>query len=366
MVKILVSNATIMTFSIKEKMLINEGFVFSDAGKVVVVGSGDPPEELKYPELLLTGKERLVIPGLSSAFTNLSHYLLRYRENLRDLSSDIEYLRKITRIDMYFLAAMAFAELISRGVTTALVIDVYLDEAARAAHDLSFNVVLAPPFNCGLEEFAPEAELRLLLSRWHEKVEGIKAGIAVCSEVSEKIISLAKEYKLRIFQVGGSVSDYEGVEVVFVNPTKGSGSNVIRWGPQLSEWKPEEGLGVGVRPSYDMKDVVREVSYKTSKHPIDVLYSAIVRNPILIGFNDVGPLERNMKTNLLMLDASEPPGWPLPKNLSEITKAVVEGNLRVETVILDDEILVDSGETMTIGNDLINKAKKRLANLIRE
>ncbi|MFN3267752.1 MAG: hypothetical protein ACK416_00670 [Zestosphaera sp.] len=366
MVKVLVSNATIMTFSMKEKMLINEGFVFSDSGKVVVVGSGDPPEELKYPELLLTGKERLVMPGFSSAFTNLSHYLLRYKEDLLDLSSDIEYLKKITRIDMYFLAAMAFAELISRGVTTALVVDVYLDEVARAAHDLSFNVVLAPPLNCGLEEFAPEAELRLLLSRWHEKVEGIKAGIAVCNEVSEKIISLAKEYRLRIFQVGGTVSDYEGVEVVFVNPSKGSGSNVIRWGPQLSEWKPEEGLGVGVRPSYDMRDVVREVSYKTSKHPIDALYSAIVRNPVLIGFNDVGPLERNLKTNLLMLDVSEPPGWPLPKNLSEIIKAVVEGNLEIETVILDDEILVDGGETLTIGNDLINKAKKRLANLVRE
>jgi len=366
LVKVLVSNATIMTFSMKEKMLVDEGFVFSDNGRVVVIGSGEPPEELRYPELILTGKERLVMPGFSSAFTNLSSYLLRYREDSLDLSSNIEYLKKITRVDMYFLAAMAFAELISRGVTTALVVDIYLDEVARAAHDLSFNVILAPPLNCGLEEFAPETELRLLLSRWHEKVEGIKAGIAVCNEVSEKVISLAREHKLRVFQVGGSVSNYEGIDVVFVNPSRGFGSKVIRWGTQLSEWRPEEGLGVGVRPSYDMRDVVREVSYKTSKHPIDVLYSAIVRNPVLIGFNDVGPLERNLKTNLLMLNASEPPGWPLPKNLNEIIKAVVEGNLRVETVILDDEILVDGGETMTIGSDLINKAKKRLASLIRE
>ncbi|MGC8975910.1 MAG: amidohydrolase family protein, partial [Thermoprotei archaeon] len=194
MVKVLVSNATIMTFSMKEKMLIDEGFVFSDNGRVVVIGSGEPPEELRYPELILTGKERLVMPGFSSAFTNLSSYLLRYREDSLDLSSNIEYLKKITRVDMYFLAAMAFAELISRGVTTALVVDIYLDEVARAAHDLSFNVILAPPLNCGLEEFAPETELRLLLSRWHEKVEGIKAGIAVCNEVSEKVISLAREH----------------------------------------------------------------------------------------------------------------------------------------------------------------------------
>lgn len=346
-------------------MLINEGFVFSDNGKVVVVGSGEPPEELRYPELLLTGKERLVMPGLSSAFTNISLYLLRYKEDLLDLSSNLEYLKKISRVDMYFLAAMALAELISRGVTTALVVDIYLDEVARAAHDLSFSVVLAPPFNCGLDEFAPEAELRLLLSRWHEKVEGIRAGIAVCNEVSEKIISLAREHKLKIFQIGGSVSDYGESEIIFVNPSKGSGSNVIRWGSQLSNWRPEEGLGIGVRPSYDMRDVVRETTYKTSKHPIDVLYSAIVRNPVLIGFNDVGPLERNLKTNMLVLNASEPPGWPLPKNLNELTRAVIEGNLRVETVILDDEILVDGGETMTIGSDLINKAKKRLANLIQ-
>lgn len=366
MVKVLVSNATIMTFSMREKMLIDEGFVFSDNGRIAVIGSGEPPEELRYPELLLTGKERLIMPGFSSAFTNLSLYLLRYKEDVPDLSSNIEYLRKISRVDMYFLAAMAFAEMISRGVTTALVVDIYLDEVARAAHDLSFNVVLAPPINCGLEEFAPETELRLLLSRWHEKVEGIRAGIAACNEVDQKILSLAREHKLRIFQLGGSVSEYEGVEVVFVNPSKGSGSNVIRWGPQLSVWRPEEGLGVGVRPSYDMRDVVRETSHKTFKHPIDALYSAIVRNPILIGFSDIGPLEKNLKTNLLMLNASEPPGWPLPKNLGGVTKAVVEGNLRIETVILDDEILVDGGETMTIGSDLINKAKKRLANLVKE
>ncbi|MEM2005938.1 MAG: hypothetical protein QW705_02530 [Zestosphaera sp.] len=366
MVKILINGASILTFSIKEKTLIDEGFIFSDEGRVVAVGEGEPPEELRYPELLIAGRERLVMPGFSTAFTSLSLYPLRYRRYVADLSAGLDYLRKLTRTDMYFLASMGLAELISRGVTSALVVDVYLDEVARAAHDLGFSTVLAPPLNCGLDEFTPDNELKLLLNRWHGKVEGVSAGVAVCYELSEKALTLAREYGLRVFVIGGEIEDHQvkGVEVIYVNPVRGSGERVIRWGDQLDRWQPGEGLGVGVRPSYSMVDVVREVVHRTSKHPLDVLYAATVRNPLLMGLTSVGPLEEGVKTNLVMLDASEPPGWPLPRSLDEVTRAVTEGNLKVETVILDDEILVDGGETLTVGSDVITKAKKRLMSIL--
>lgn len=366
MVKILVNGASILTFSIKEKALIGSGFVFSSDGRITAVSEGEPPEELRYPELLITGKERLVMPGFSTAYTNLSLYPLRYGRNLTDLSVGLDYLRKLARTDMYFLASMGLAELISRGVTSALVVDIYLDEVARAVSDLGFSAVLAPPLNCGLDEFAPDNELKLLLNRWHGKVEGVSAGVAVCGELSEKALALAKEHGLKVFVIGGEVEEHspEGVEVLYINPARGSGERVIRWGDQLSRWQPGEGLGIGVRPSYSMIDVVREVVHRTSKHPLDVLYAATVRNPSLIGLSGIGPIEQGLKTNLVMLDASEPPGWPLPRNLDEVSRAVTEGNLEVETVILNDEILVDSGETLTVGSDIITKAKKRLTSVL--
>lgn len=360
----MINNALVLTFSMKEKTLISEGFVFSDKGRVVSVDEGEPPEEFRYPELLVTGRERLIIPGFNSAFTNLSLYPLRYGKDLQDLSAHLNYLRRLTRTDMYFLATMGLMELISRGVTTALIIDIYLDEVARAVHDLGLSAVLAPPLNCGLEEFTPENELRLLLNRWHGKVEGVSAGIAVCGELSEDVRALARDYGLKVFVVGGDAEDVTDLDVIHINPSSGSSNKVIRWGPQLGRWQPGEGLGIGVRPSYSMVDVVREVSYRTSRHPLDALYAATVRNPLLIGLRDVGPLERGLRTNLVMMNASEPPGWPPPRNLDEIARAVTEGNLEVETVILDDEILVDGGETLTVGSDIILKAKKRLANIL--
>jgi len=366
LVKILINNASILTFSTEEKLLIKEGYIFSSEGRVNGVGEGEPPEEFSYPELLISGKDRLVLPAFSSAYTVASLYPLRYVVKDPDLSKNLDYLRKLSRTDMYFLAAMTMIEMISKGITNALFIDIYLDEVARAAHDSGFNVVLAPPINCGLEEFEPENEFKMLINRWHEKVDEVRVALATCGKPTDEVLETAKAYGLKLFVLNAPYVDSSEPNVVYINPTNGSGNNVIRWGSQLSMWKPNEGLGIGVRPSYSMIDVSREVVYKTGKHPIDVIYAATARNPSILGFKSLGPIENNYITNILMFNTSEPPGWPLPTEINSLTKAIVEGELRVETLIINDEILLDNAETLTLGLEVISKAKKRLSPIIQE
>lgn len=366
MVKILINNASILTFSSAKKLLIKEGYIFSNEGRIYAVGDGEPPEEFSYPELLINGKDKLVLPAFSSAYTIASLYPLRYVIKDLDLSKNLDYLKKLSRTDMYFLAAMTIIEMISKGITNALFIDIYLDEVARVAHDSGFNVVLAPPINCGLEEFEPENELKLLINRWHEKVDEVKVALATCGKPTEEVLEIVRTYGLKLFVLNAPYVDVEDPNVVYINPMNGSGSNVIRWGPQLSMWQPNEGLGIGVRPSYSMIDVSREVVYKTGRHPIDIIYAITTRNPNILGFKSLGPIEDNYKTNLLMFNTSEPPGWPLPTEINSLTKAIVEGELRIETLIIDDEILLDNAETLTLGREVISKAKKRLSSIIQE
>ncbi|MCD6428160.1 MAG: amidohydrolase family protein [Desulfurococcales archaeon] len=154
--------------------------------------------------------------------------------------------------------------------------------------------------------------------------------------------------------------------VVCINPAEGGGAGVIRFGDDLSRWSPDEGLGIGVRSSYSMLDVVREVTWRTGKHPLDVLVASTLINASLIGFDNLGAIDVGSRANIVMFNMSEPPGWPIPSNINSIVKAVVEGDLRVESLIVNDDIVVDAGETLNVGADLIKKAVGRLEPVIKK
>ncbi len=338
-------------------------------GKIKAVGEGEPPEELRYPELLLNGRGRLLAPGMSGGLIFITPYPFRYGklsevpwEGIKD------FLESITRTDIYYLAGMVFTDMLLRGVTSVLVSDIYLDNVARAAVDSGIYVTLAPPFNCGLRDFSPENELRLLLSRWHGKVDNVRAAVFVCGSPSEEVVDIARQNSLSlyVFNPPEPVSA-EDVNVVYINPhfqpVKGS---AITSSSQISEWVPEYGLGLGVRPSMSTADLLKEVSQFTKSHPLDALHSAVEITPSLIGYGNLSPLDVGVTANVVMFNTAEPPGWPPPTGLEEAVKAVVQGDLRVESVILGENVVVDGGESLLIGYDFIRKARDRLEPLIEE
>lgn len=363
MVKILVTNAKILTMSEKHELLIDRGFIYLRDGRVEAVGKGEPPEELRYPELLISGEGRLVTPGLSSAITAVSLYPLRYRVNDLAWNDLSDYMSMLTRTDLYYLAALSFMELVSRGVTSALVADVFLDNVARAANDVGIYVTLAVPYECGIKDFEPESEVKLLLSRWHERVEGVKAAVLYCGDPPSRFVNEMASLGLRVYALKPRTARSD---VISVNPVEGGGRNVIRYGRDVVRWSPEEGLGIGVRPSYSMVDVVKEVTWRLKVHPLDVIAAASTLNTKLLGFSNMGSLDVSSKANIVMFNTSEPPGWPAPSSLEPLVRAIVEGDLRVETVIVNDDVLVDGGETLTVGTDIVRRAVRRLGDLIKK
>ena len=365
--KVLVTNATLLTLSLTQKPVISEGYVYVSNGVIHAVGEGEPPEELRYPELLLRGEERVIAPGLSSAFTVVTPYIFRFSFREIRMVDWIEYFRELSRMDTYYIAGMAFIEMVMRGITSALVTDVYLDNVARAAKDVGIYVTLAPPFNCGLDEFSPDNELRLLLDRWHGRVANVKAGILTCGTPSEKLLSISREHSIPIYVLEGSegLEGFKGVKLIPINAGT-SGMKSIAYGEGIKNWSEESGLGLGVTPSYSMLEVIRKVPLLTGKHSIDALNAAVNINPKLLGYERIGSIDVGNTANLVLFNTSEPPGWPAPNKLGQLINAVVEGGLRIESVILGDNVLVDSGESITLGYDFIVKARKRIEPLIKK
>ena len=121
MVKVLISNATILTMSTRKDLVIGKGYIFINNGVIESIGEGKPPPEYQYPELLINGEGRIVCPGFSSAFTSVTLYPLRYRVKDVNWGEVLDYISVLSRTDVYYIAALSFMEMISRGVTTASV-----------------------------------------------------------------------------------------------------------------------------------------------------------------------------------------------------------------------------------------------------
>jgi len=367
MVSILINGATILTLSVIHDPVIEKGYIYVKNGKIMEVGKGEPPEDLKYPELLINGTGRIVMPGLSTAFTSITLYPFRYRVTDVNWRYIKEFLTTLTRTDVYYLAAMAFMEMMSRGVTSALVSDIYLDNVARAAHDAGIYVTLAPPLNAGLEDFNPENEVRLLMSRWHRKVSEVRAALLTYEELTEEFTNLLDKYRLRGYVLKAKRVMSELSNIVYINPrcSVSDTLDVIRYGDGISHWVNGEGLGIGVSPAYSMINVVRDTSLRTGVNEIDVLHAAVVVNNKLIG-HSLGSIDVGATANIIMLDTSSPPGWPPPKRINDIVRAIIHGDLRVETVIVGDNILVDAGEPLTLGSDVVMKARSRFDDKVGE
>jgi len=367
LVRILITNATILTMSYRHDLVISKGYVYLRNGVIEGVGEGDPPDEFQYPELLINGEGRLVAPGLVSGITTVTLYPFRYVIKEIDWRSLSDFITVLTRTDVYYLAALTFMELMRRGVTVALITDIFLENVARAANDLGMYVTLAVPFGCGIKDFDPEHELKLLMSRWEGKFSNIKVAALYCGDPTEEWVGLVKELGVRAYVLNASrrVGGLEGVTYINPNFEVSSNDPVIRYGPQLKLWRPNEGLGIGVSPSYSMSSVMKDASLLTGVNEIDVLAATTVINSKLVGFEGLGSLDAGSTANIVMYDTSEPPGWPVITDLRYLARAVVMGDLDVETVIVGDDILVDNKETLTIGYELVRKALRRLRPILK-
>lgn len=369
MVKILITNATIVTFSKKHDLVINNGYIFINDGIIKAVGSGEIPEELQYPELLISGRGRLVIPGFSSGYTKVTTYPLRYLLTSLTKEKIYGYLSTLSRIDVYYSAILAFTDLLYKGITSLMVSDIYLDDIARAANDVGIPVVLASPINMDLHGYDPYHELKLIMQRWHGRVENIFGAVSIYGNLNEGI-SLDEFHGSKIFVIGAdNLESLKGLNsdvVIAVDPLKEPPKelNAIRTYNTLYMWKAFQGFGIGDSITYDIFDMLGHL-LRLGHNSLDLLFSATSVTSSIIGLNTMNCIEEGKKANIVIYNFTEPPAWPLLPYVEAIANAIVGGRLRVESVIVGDNILVDGGEILSVGVDLIKKATVRLEDMVK-
>ncbi|MEM0454156.1 MAG: hypothetical protein QXO98_05835 [Sulfolobales archaeon] len=370
MVKVLITNATIVTLSRKHDLIINNGYVFINDGVIRAVGSGEVPEELQYPELLISGRGRVVIPGISSGYTKVSTYPIRHV--LHSLGEDkvFEYLSTLSRVDVYYSAVLAFTDLLYRGVTSMMISDIYLDDVARAANDVGVSVVLASPLNIKLRDYDPHHELKLIMQRWHNRVDNVLGAIAFYGDLRGSNSVLDEYPEGKVFVIGAddlnSLKNLGRDNVIAIDPIKESPAelNIIRTHKTLGMWKPFQGFGIGDSATYDVFDMLRVLA-RSGRNGLDLLYSAATNTASMIGLDNLSCIEEGKKANIVIYNFTEPPAWPLINSIEAVTNALIMSELKVETAIVGDNVLVDSGEVLSVGADLIKKATTRLESIIR-
>ncbi|MCS7099909.1 MAG: hypothetical protein NZ925_06180, partial [Sulfolobales archaeon] len=270
------------------------------------------------------------------------------------------------RADMYFISVLSLAELASKGVTEVLVADVYLDEVARAARDVGVNVTLAPLLNCGLDDDQQLSELKLLLGRWHGRVEGVKVGIAVCRELGGNYLAIARESGIPVFLLEPEKElqrDLKDVKAVAINPLVDIELPTIYFGRMLQKRRKFGGVGIGVRPSYSIREVLKEVLWSRSTDLLDVFLSGTRITSELIDQHESSSLREGSRSSVVVYNLSEPPGWPVPRTLNSAMRAVTEGDLPIEAVIIGDDVVVDREGILTVGYEVFKKAIKRFEDL---
>ncbi len=421
MVSILLLNPIVVTMN-GENEIIREGFVYVENGKIVDVGSVNKlPYEYKYSDLVLNLKNKVVLPGFVSYHTHLSLFPLRFMGlglTLREWEETVAwpYETTLTPEESFYASKLAIYTFIKNGVVAFADMHFNMDSVAKVAKE---SGVIANLSVAILEtgSFSYEKTLREnieLYRKWDGVDNGrINVYLGPCClrylsrEQLSEIALIAKEENIGIHvHASETLDDVRKVREIFnkrpvevlkdygllsentiiahavwvtereIDYIAKSGANVAHCPVSnnilLSGNMPlidmfsknvKVGLGTDINPSWNVMSEAR-LAY----HTINTLYGVPSRiTPYTLlkmatgnyakfkGIENHGKIAKGYDANIIVLDFAEVKGWP---NIFNIYEAILFSEASVETVIVRGEVIMDSGEVLTINANEIRKAKK--------
>ncbi len=353
MVRILIRNAAILYG--EELDVIPKGFIYLENGNIIKIGEGTPPDEYKLAELYLSLESRLVVPGTISPVTRISFYPFRYLL-LKGIITPFELSSILSVNDYYNISLMAGYELLSNGVTTVGIIDQEnIHTIARGLFEVGLRLLLL------VDPYANDVDK--IIREWDGRENRVRVYVLVESSID------ARKYseKLGNNRVVAKPSKMPGGARILIDPPGMiKPENTIITFPNIHRWAPGAGLAIGVAPQYSMFDVARRLWIKDKVSSKEALKYASMRPAEIFGLEDFSVLVEGSKSDIIVLDFSKPPSWPLIPFRDIIYDILLDLYHRVETVIINGEVVVDGGEPLNVGYDKIYKAKEKITAIVED
>ena len=203
---------------------VKETSVCVSGGKVLALG--EIPADFRA-DMVVEGKDKLLIPGLVNAHTHV--YMTMFRGCADDLSftdwlfGHIDPLEsKMTREDCYWATLLGYLEMIASGTTACLDMYVFTETALRAAEESGFRTALSRGLTGGAED--PEGGARRIrealgeMDGWKGETDRIRfflgphAPYTCGPEYLREIADLAEERKLPLhLHLSESVGEQQGI-----------------------------------------------------------------------------------------------------------------------------------------------------------
>lgn len=362
--KILIENATIVTMNTRKPIIMN-GYVYIDKGKIIAVGEGVPPPELELADYVIDGSGRVVIPGFVIGLGDILMYAFRYvvRE---DESKLREMLGVLTKDEVVGILEVTLTSLAMHGVTSIVSMVMNSEILPLIARAVSETWVRTRSVlrNVDLQDYGAFVHLAL-------------RNVTDPDAVSKEIVTFGYYTELRrdSSAIKGVLENIEGTIYLTLDrleyvPTRvlekavclncpDTVTQILTCNAVVNDfklWKAGRALvftkAKYLNPRFYLHEISRHIIEAYDRLALITTWNS--RN-LRLGMDSI---DVGKSADIVILNFREPPGGPLPADISGIVEAIADGDYVVETVIIGGEVVIDRGEPLMVGTSLFKRVAK--------
>ncbi len=348
----------------KGYLLIRDRFI-SELGEEEIL------EEEVLPDLLIRGENKLVAPGLIDVFSvpyiSALKDLAEVREiDIRELEKEI--VTKLSDTDLYYLSILGVASRIINGYTTIVAKLPRIEIGAKIVDDMNIRLIVA--LDLDYLDLNKIIDQFIRAKKWHYYREGLLRVTLFTRrrDVLERVLPHAQS-EMPIL-VGGELC-YEKLSpevikrIVLVDPSE-DGCELIDlvntiYTDRFRRFGRKIFYGTGYNKPQDLMKIFlgRGESHYMYLSKLSREAASLLNIPS-------GSLEKGFLSDLVIYDIAESPVLGVFLNEEVASRYVLGRELVIETMIIDGEFVIDGGETLYIGRDILRRARSVLKESLRE
>ncbi|MEM0044169.1 MAG: hypothetical protein QXJ51_05900 [Sulfolobales archaeon] len=349
-----------------------KGFIYVKDGIISDVGEGESPSEYKYPDILINGENRMIIPGMIDGYS--ISYLsplssLIALSKIKKISENKDLLSVLSDTDVYYLTVIGVISRVMRGVTTVVTEIPKIDLAVKIADLLGVRMIAVVNIDRYSKEETADHVLRM---RKYERYKEDLLRVAFYTSRLELLEVVREFMPNNTVLIHWSLCDkiQDDSKVIVVDPPPDLCRNLmsISTDPNVSIDEVISGrkfIGTGANRSRIVTDNMIYQIDRTRLSLVD-LFNRLTRDVAGVYGLPTGFIEKGLYSDLVMYDLSQPPASPFYHDKNILLRMILWDMPRIESVIIGKEIIIDGGEILSVGSDLYRRAYRRLRDVIKD